>query len=830
LHHQNPAYLIYTSGSTGTPKAVLVPHTGTHSLIRDHVSRLEVGETSRLLHLVSPNFDVWTGDFCIALASGATIVVPGMDKLLGEDLLLVLEREKVTHLSVPAPVLATVPARNLPELRTLLVGGDACSVDLVDEWAPGRRMLNVYGPTESTVAATVSAPLTPGEAPPIGTPVSDTRVFVLDADLRPVPPGVAGELYLSGAGLARGYLNRPGLTAERFVACPFGAGERMYRTGDLVRWRSDGQLEFLSRADEQVKIRGFRIEPGEIESVLTDHPGVTRAVVLVREDEPGDKRLVAYFIPERGASGAEEPHHVDEWRELHEEHYATSRTAPFGREFEGWTNSTDGSRIPVEEMQEWRDEIVGRLISLEPRRVLEIGAGAGPILEKLAPKCEEYWATDFSFAAMEKLSQDIAEVEELRAKVHTRVRAANDFSGIPYGHFDIVVINSVIQYFPSRAYLEDVLAQAFRALQPGGTIFVGDVRNLRLLEEFHSEVATSRLVGDADPLALEMEKSASLERENELLVDPAFFTALGDDIPRFTNADIRIKGGGAVNELTQYRYDVILHTAAVSQGAAATGIRNCHWGKDVHSLPELRDLLLGLRSETLRVLGVPNSRLAGVSASSGLRAQNPHAFCSLGEELGFYAIPTWSEHPLMFDVVFAGKDSMSGATINARQVASGVGREGLTNSPQSRQLEAPGRRELAAFLSARVPEHMVPASFVPLEDFPLTPNGKLNRSKLPKPGAVSTVSGRRPQSPEEETLCSLFGQVLGLDRFGVTDNFFTSGGHSLLATRLVSRIRKAFNIEISLRVLFEAPTPEEIAVRVGSAEKRRRPILSRKAK
>ncbi|MFH7339445.1 amino acid adenylation domain-containing protein [Streptomyces sp. KHY 26] len=829
LHHQHPAYLIYTSGSTGTPKAVLVPHTGLNSLIRDHVARLELGDGSRLLHLVSPNFDVWTGDLCIALAAGATVVVPGSDKLLGEDLLLALERDKVTHLSVPAPVLATVPTRDLPELRTLLVGGDACSVDLVDEWAQGRRMLNVYGPTESTVAATVSAPLTPGEVPPIGAPVSGTRVFVLDADLRPVAPGVAGELYLSGAGLARGYLNRPGLTAERFIACPFGTGERMYRTGDLVRWRPDGQLEFLSRADEQVKIRGFRIEPGEIESVLTSHPGVTRAVVLVREDQPGDKRLVAYVIPERNASNGQESHNpVDEWQELHEEHYSTSRTAPFGREFEGWKNSANGSRIPLEEMQQWRDEIVERLMSLQPQRVLEIGAGAGPILEKLAPYCEEYWATDFSSAAMEKLSQDITEVDELQTKVHTRVRAANDLSGIPQGYFDTVVINSVIQYFPSRGYLEEVLSGASRALRPGGRIFVGDVRNLCLLDEFHSAIAASRIGEDADPLAFEAQKSASLERENELLVDPAFFSALGDDFPDFKSVDIRIKGGGAMNELTQYRYDVILHTAPAGAGVAPP--RDCRWGHDVHSLQDLRTLLLGLQSDTLRVLGIPNSRLAGVSASSAVPAENPHTFCSLGEELGLDVIPTWSERPSMFDVIFI-TDSASSTFVNARELVGGMDREGLTNDPQSRQrLEAPGSQELAAFLGARIPEHMIPASFVSLEHFPLTPNGKLDRSALPQPGATPAIGDRPPRNPEEETLCALFGEVLGLDRFGVTDNFFTAGGHSLLATRLVSRIRKSFNVEMSLKVLFEAPTPEEIAVWVGSAEKRRRPTLRRKAK
>ncbi|WP_461089341.1 amino acid adenylation domain-containing protein [Streptomyces incanus] len=212
----------------------------------------------------------------------------------------VLADHAITHALIPPAALATVPAINLPDFQTLLVGGDATDATLVDRWAPDRRMVNAYGPTESTVVATLSEPLTAGAgaAPPIGTPIDNTRVYVLDAALRPVAPGVAGELYLAGEQLARGYLGRPALTAERFTACPYGGpGSRMYRTGDLVRSSEDGTLEYLGRADDQVKLRGFRIELGEIETALTDCAGVGRAVVLVREDRPGDKRLVAYIVP-----------------------------------------------------------------------------------------------------------------------------------------------------------------------------------------------------------------------------------------------------------------------------------------------------------------------------------------------------------------------------------------------------------------------------------------------------------------------------------------------------------------------------------------------------
>ncbi|MBV2155356.1 non-ribosomal peptide synthase/polyketide synthase [Kitasatospora sp. SUK 42] len=293
----HPAYVIYTSGSTGTPKGVLVTHRGLAAFAAAAAERYAVGPGDRVLQFASPSFDASVLELCISLLAGAALVTGEEGPLVGERLAEVLAERRISHTLIPPAALATVDpeaASALPALRTLVVGAEACPADLVDTWAPGRRMINSYGPTEATVVATWTGPLAPGSgAPAIGRPSGATRAYVLDTALRPVPTGVTGELYLAGPGLARGYLGRPGLTAQRFLADPYGEpGERMYRTGDLARRDADGQLRFAGRADDQLKLRGFRIEPGEIESALRRSPLVRDAAVTVRAD-----RLVAYVTP-----------------------------------------------------------------------------------------------------------------------------------------------------------------------------------------------------------------------------------------------------------------------------------------------------------------------------------------------------------------------------------------------------------------------------------------------------------------------------------------------------------------------------------------------------
>ncbi|MZF85520.1 non-ribosomal peptide synthetase, partial [Streptomyces sp. SID5643] len=306
VHRDHPAYVIYTSGSTGRPKGVVVPRGALDNFLAAMDHRLDLTADDRLLAVTTVGFDIAGLELYLPLLSGATVVLAGRDEVRDADALRALiAREDVTVLQATPSLWHALTAEDDGALKGVraLVGGEALPSGLARTLtATTASVTNLYGPTETTIWST-ACDITADARVSIGRPLLNTRVYVLDPALRPVPAGVPGELYIAGAGLARGYHGRPALTAERFVADPLGPpGTRIYRTGDVVRWTADGTLEYQRRVDEQVKLRGFRIEPGEVESALLAHPSVGRAAVVVREDRPGDRRLVAYVVP--GAADA----------------------------------------------------------------------------------------------------------------------------------------------------------------------------------------------------------------------------------------------------------------------------------------------------------------------------------------------------------------------------------------------------------------------------------------------------------------------------------------------------------------------------------------------
>ncbi|CAJ1495600.1 non-ribosomal peptide synthetase [[Mycobacterium] burgundiense] len=825
LSIDNLAYVIFTSGSTGTPKGVAVAHAGLLGVAAAHRDLFGVAAGARLLMVAAPTFDASVFEWLWATASGAALVVAPSDSYAGEALSALVAEQRVDAALLTPTVLATLDRDRLRgRLGTLITGGEACAPELVAGWAPGRRMFNAYGPTEVSIWVTWSA-LSAGRPVGIGAPIPGVCAMVLDSRLNPVPVGVVGELYLAGTGLARGYVGRPDLTADRFVANPFGAaGARMYRSGDLVRWTATGSLEYLGRADAQVKLRGQRLELGEIENTLLACPQVNRAAAALHHSDTGSQ-LIAYLALERTSTADHEAEVVDQWQHIYDELYdAHLEVAEFGSDFRGWNSSYTGQPIPLPQMQEWRSAAVERILALRPQRVLEIGVGSGLVLARVAPGSVEYWGTDFSAPTIETLRSAVA-VQPWGDRVRLRAQPAHVTDGLPPGHFDTIVCNSVVQYFPNSGYLADVIGKALQLLAPGGRLFIGDVRNFSLQGAFQTGIALAHTGTDADTDDVRQRVQRAMLGEPELLLAPEFFTSLLAEHAEAAGVDIQVKRGEADNELTRYRYDVTIHkspTAVCSLAAAPTW----QWG-DCASLSGLHAELSSQRPNLVRISGIPRSgviadvlieqalaegaplaeALARAEATDDTAA--PEQLHRLAATIGYRVMVTWGAEPGTLDAVFLARDAggdPAAFTDVYLPVTGALQRSAYASDPDTNSKVNAVRQ----WLSARLPEYMVPTHLMVLDEFPLTTSGKIDRKALPEP-VLAATQFRAPKTLTEITVAEVFGEVLGLERVGLDDDFFALGGDSLIAIRVSSRLQSALDREVPVRYLFDTPTAGALA-------------------
>jgi len=665
------AYVMYTSGSTGSPKGVGVSQRAIVRLVRAS-GFADLGPRQVFLQLAPLSFDASTLEIWAPLLNGGRLALFPRRRPSLQDLAAALWRFRVTTLWLTAGLFHAVveeqPAA-LSSLGQLLAGGDVLSPAQVRRAlaaVPGVTLVNGYGPTEVTTFSCCHAirdAAAIGATVPLGRPIGNTRVQVLGPDQEPVPAGAWGELWAGGDGLARGYVGRPDLTADRFRPDPFAppgsTGSRLYRTGDVVRRTGGGLVEFRGRRDGQVKLRGFRVELGEVESALRDHPRVGAAAVVARE-EPGaaGRRLVGYVVPHAAATPAGLPaaddaagparRRIEQWRELYDQTYArrlpeeAAGDAAFN--VQGWHSSYTGEPIPVAEMREWLDGVAGRVLALPHRRVLEVGCGTGLVLFRVAPGAERYRGTDFSAVALAQVHAEAS--RRGLANVELDQRPADDWNGIAPGDFDLVVLNSVIQYFPGIDYLLRVLARAVatvaatadpaRAAGGGtGAVFVGDVRSLPLLPAFHASVELARASGSLPAAELARRVRRRVAQEEELVIDPAFFHALAHRWPAIRRVEVQLKRGRHANELTCFRYDVVLHVGppapaaapAVMAGGAAAPVRRLQWEADGLTLAALERILRGGAERgrdaagaaaAVAVAGIPNARLAAAGAAREL--------------------------------------------------------------------------------------------------------------------------------------------------------------------------------------------------------------------
>ncbi|MDQ3982351.1 MAG: condensation domain-containing protein, partial [Actinomycetota bacterium] len=587
-----------------------------------------------------------------------------------------------------------------------------------------------------------------------------------------------------------------------------------------------------------VKVRGFRVELGEIELALRRHHAVAEAAVVASEDVDGHKRLVAYVVPRaEPAAGTHDDERLAEWQAVWDDTYGDGVPEDTALDTRGWTSSSTGQRVPREEMEEWVSTTASRCLDATPHAVLEIGCGTGLLTRRIAPHVDRYVGIDFSKTAIDGLGDALAREGIDHVELHQR--RADELHDLGEGAFDLVVINSVVQYFPGEAYLLRVLERALEMVAPGGRVFVGDVRNLGLFEAFHTWTAAERATPEVRGERVRAEAAAAGESDNELLVDPSYFTALPRRLPRVRGVRVLPKAGRFANEMTRFRYDVWLHTGRPERLRVEEWLE---WPAD--GLRGVERILAQRHPDLLGVTGVPHVHAwEAVTALALLDADPSGSVGDVRERLATARRGVPSLHALEdcaaragYDLELSAARSGGGGTLDGVFVPLDVARDGLSSEfpepasssplvqePRRRpahRLDAGLVRELRAHLERGLPASMIPSGFVELPRLPQTPNGKLDRNALPAPPAATgaPVEGDgAPLDDVEEGLAGIWEDILRVARASRLDDFFELGGDSLLAARVLARVRTRFGVRVSLRRMFEARTLERLAAEIGAA-------------
>ncbi|WP_038251182.1 non-ribosomal peptide synthetase, partial [Xenorhabdus nematophila] len=853
LTENNLAYVIYTSGSTGKPKGVMLEHKGWVNLAISQAALFGVNTNSRGLQFASWSFDAFAFELSMILTQGASLYLMSEEQYHTPALLdEVVEKHQITHATLPPVLLSHLKLEKWKSVSTMVVAGEAITLQLAALWSQGRQLFNGYGPTETTVCVTAGRLF--GDQINIGKPLHNTVIRILDADGHLAPIGAVGELCVGGIQLARGYLHAPEITARQFIADPFSekVTDRLYRTGDLARFSPDGNVEFIGRIDSQVKIRGYRIETGEIETALMAHEALNHAVVVTDSHDNENKKLIAYVSPSSSwlVKKATEFNagSLERWTSVFEEQYIqnASQTIPednLENDFRGWNNSYTGQPIAIEQMEEWRTGTIQLINTLQPRRLLEIGCGTGLLLYRYAAHCETVLATDISAAALAAHQKEL----NCRGWHHVQLRQGDalNLELLEDDNFDCVIINSVVQYFPNLQYLETLFDQLLPHIVAGGKILLGDIRNLDLLPTHAAAMEHNRLSEQgilAGELANHLQRR--LQQEQELLISPTYFAHLPQHYLDISRVDLRVKRGVGDNEMLRYRYDVILQKKGSNQENSPNA--NFTWF-DFSTLEHIHSQLQTGMLETFGISGIPNARInEDLALSEGLRywpanqkimppahighlsihaieqIQALESLLQYAEQCGYQCGVTWSQKQLdLLDVIF------SRGELPPVQARADYSKTYLANYPQISSIGNELSELLKSRLEKQLPEFMVPNLYIPLERMPLTLNNKVDKRALPIPDEndLRKQNYIAPRNKVEEKLCELWQKHLKIRKIGIYDNFFSLGGHSLLAVKITSAIKSELADNFIMNQLFTAPTIAEIANVIQNTKKHELPTI-----
>jgi amino acid adenylation domain-containing protein len=833
----NLAYVTYTSGTTGKPNGVMIEHRGVINLISEKIESYNPRQNMPVAFYSNYVFDASVHELFLTLSSGCQVyILPNPVRYDLQCLSDYFIKNAIQASWVPTSLVSEfIETYSGDKLKMICCGGERLILNAnIDMSNLSYGLINVYGATEATVFTTYNKVTRTKDGNyntnTIGRPIANSTCYVFSSNGQLAPVGAIGELFIGGIGLARGYLNNPDLTSRKFIQNPFqsehqkdqGTHGRLYKTGDLVRWLPDGNLEFIARNDTQVKVRGHRIELGEITNVLIAFPGIKQSTVVPITIQSGanqskpEVNLVAYYVRDNVIPGEDESDYLRHWEDLYDYEYAQLDLKKYQENIQGWNSSYTMEPISRCDMLEWRDATLKNIKGLKPKRILEVGCGSGLLLFNLLNQFEYYYATDISGNSVCHI-QKIVNQLGFQSQV-TTLKCAADV--IPFdelgNNYDTVILNSVVQYFPSLDYLEKILIQLIDNM-PSGRIFLGDVRDFRLLNCFHYSVLKFKEM----PLnSAEIHYFAS--REKELLISPHYFINFKKNHPRVSSVQLLPKLSNAVNEMSSYRYDVILCvddteyvTSTVDYTKFATVI-------DLQSF-------LKKQKEACFYIQYPNQKIAQdyieCQLMMGKKCDIPRGniqnllnidqiqnlFSGCGYEVAFHLNAI---DPFYLNLIVHKKGKPNEVQIDYKK--SDMGFIINSNSPVSNLNQF--NDSISRYLEKHLPQYMIPQHFVSLDKLPMTANGKLDRKALPDPVVFSNDNYVAPRNDIESKLRDIFAQVLGLpqEKIGVRDNFFQIGGNSLLAFKLISKIDSFLQCRIEACTVFSQKNIENLTRHIAS--------------
>jgi amino acid adenylation domain-containing protein len=786
----NLAYIIYTSGSTGKPKGVLNTHLGLCNLALFQRKSFHLKSDSRILQFASLSFDASVWEIFASLISGAILVLGTSDTLLlGQNLLQLLREQAVTHATIGPAALAVLPSEQLPSLEVLIVAGEAVSSDVVRKWSSGRRLFNAYGPTEATVCATVAQVQDTNQKPPIGRPIANVKVYILDDYLQPVPIGVAGELHIGGVGLAKGYLNREELTNLKFIANPFSSvlGDRLYKTGDLARYLPDGNIEFIGRIDNQVKIRGYRIELEEIEALLSRHPQVREAVVIHREDQPGDKRLVAYVVPE-----------VDKEDVVQGDNETSVELWPSVAEYYVYDELLYYAMTNDYRRNQSYQVAINQLV--KDRVVVEVGTGKDAILARL---CAEAGAKKVYAIERDAKTAKLAETCVANLGLSAQIMIVHgDATEVVLPELADICVSEIVGSIGGSEGAAIIINDSRRLLKPDGAIIpersVTKIAAVTLPDEIlHNPKFTNISGYYTDKIFEQVGYSFDLRvcikrfPKSNLLSDIQVFEDLDFTKPISLEAahevEFEILKSGRLDGFLVW---LNLHTV---KGEEIDILEHEHCWLPIY-FPVFEPAISVSKGDKIQAIcqrTLCDNQLNPDYAIEG-RLLKTNGEAIEFEHQSYHSKKVFQQTPF-YQRLFGDIYNSVNVQVNSGEQEAGLG------------------NKIGEYLRKHLPEYMMPSAFAIVPSLPLTPNGKVNRKSLPAPNLStrSDVDYVKPNSGIEKIIAEVWQQVLMIKKVGINDNFFELGGNSLLVVKVYNQLLANVDAglqKLSMVDLFKYPT------------------------